>query len=143
MYKEVNPAIFTIVTFPFLFGVMFGDVMHGSLLTIFSIYLCLADKSPGTFAGNFASVRYLLLLMGIFATYCGIVYNDFTSIALQLFGPGCYETKPTGEDTSVGLPIDSDCIYPIGMDPIWFRSTGEITFMNSFKMKTSVIYGVA
>ncbi len=32
LYKEINPAYFTIVSFPFLFGVMFGDVGHGSFL---------------------------------------------------------------------------------------------------------------
>lgn len=51
MYKEVNPAIFTIVTFPFLFGVMFGDIMHGSMLLIFAIILCFSERKPNTIMG--------------------------------------------------------------------------------------------
>lgn len=38
-YKEINPAIFTTVTFPFLFGLMFGDIGHGSCLFIFATML--------------------------------------------------------------------------------------------------------
>lgn len=38
-YKEINPGTFTIVTFPFLFGVMFGDMAHGGLLFLFGLYL--------------------------------------------------------------------------------------------------------
>ena len=33
-YQEMNPAVFTVVTFPFLFGVMFGDIGHGFMMTM-------------------------------------------------------------------------------------------------------------
>lgn len=31
-YQEINPAAFYVATFPFLFGVMFGDLAHGSII---------------------------------------------------------------------------------------------------------------
>lgn len=41
-YKEVNPGLFTNISFPFLFGVMFGDVFAGSLLLSAGVYFCFA-----------------------------------------------------------------------------------------------------
>ena len=43
-YREVNPGLFTIITFPFLFAVMFGDFGHGFLLTLAGLYLILNEK---------------------------------------------------------------------------------------------------
>ena len=39
-YKEINPTVFNMVTFPFLFGIMFGDIGHGLLLFMLGVYLC-------------------------------------------------------------------------------------------------------
>lgn len=52
-FGEMNPAVFAIVSFPFLFGVMFGDIGHGGALLAFAVILCLfADqlKSSPSFA---------------------------------------------------------------------------------------------
>ena len=140
-FKEVNPALFTIATFPFLFGVMFGDVMHGTMLFVIASILCFVDRKPGTVAGGLGKIRYLLLLMGFFSTFCGFIYNDFSSIPLETFGKSCYKKPEVVEKGAIPVR-DADCMYPIGVDPMWYRSVNELTFMNSLKMKIAVILGV-
>ena len=46
-YGEVNPGLYTIITFPFLFAVMFGDFGHGLLMSLFAIYITLNEKKLG------------------------------------------------------------------------------------------------
>lgn len=100
-YKEVNPTTFNMVTFPFLFGIMFGDIGHGFLLFLFGAYLCLAsnsllhsNKGNGMILG-LVKARYMFLLMGFFATYSGFIYNDMMAMPLNLFG-SCYDTIEDG-----------------------------------------------
>jgi V-type H+-transporting ATPase subunit a len=139
-YQEINPAYFNVVTFPFLFGVMFGDIGHGFLFLLFGCYLCLFNNSLAlekqSMLKAFLPFRYILLLMGLFAFYCGWIYNDFISIPLPLFG-SCYDNL--NDTTTKRQP---NCVYPFGIDPKWYVATNELTFINSMKMKLSVILGV-
>lgn len=89
-YQEMNPAVFTVVTFPFLFGVMFGDIGHGFMMTMAAALLCIYEGKLAKFANDemFGTVyhgRYCLLLMGIFAIYAGFIYNELFSVPLELF----------------------------------------------------------
>lgn len=155
MYKEINPAVFAIVTFPFLFGVMFGDVGHGSIWLIIGILLCLFNdflKKTGMAAAG--QLRYLLLLMGFFAFYNGFIYNEFFAIPLEIFG-SCYSEEPTVvtntqnnahpgqfDPKEIGYLREKDCVYTFGVDPRWFQSDQMLAFTNNLKMKVSVIIAI-
>lgn len=126
--------------FPFLFGVMFGDIGHGGLLLIFGIYINLNYEKLKNVAElkEIMELRFLIFMMGFFATYCGLIYNDFFSIPFNLFGT-CWET-----DHHTGLQVMTEgCIYPFGLDPKWYIARNELNFFNSYKMKLAVIIGVA
>jgi len=153
-YREANPALFTAATFPFLFGVMYGDVGHGLFLFTVGLALVLNEKnaegkkmdelSEGMHIG-----RYMLFMMGFFAVYAGMIYNDCFSLGLNFFGSRwAFEGQDYGsvEEGAVAQPTapygSDESVYPFGLDPIWHVSTNELLFFNSFKMKLSVIFGI-
>jgi len=149
-YKEANPALFTAVTFPFLFGIMYGDIGHGSALALGGAYLCASyvdDPKRGEMMEGIYQARYMILMMGCFAVYAGLLYNDLFSLPLTLF-TSAYKW-PNGEETEEEEPAelkckygDSGCVYAFGVDPAWHISGNELLFFNSMKMKMSVILGI-
>ncbi|KAK3919670.1 V-type proton ATPase 116 kDa subunit a1 [Frankliniella fusca] len=154
-YREVNPAPYAIITFPFLFAVMFGDLGHGLIMFLFALYMVLkekplqAKKTDNEIWNIFFGGRYCLLLMGLFSIYTGIIYNDVFSKSLNIFGS--HWKNDFGKDllmTHKDMTIDpkdsySGTPYPVGLDPIWQIASNKIVFLNAFKMKVSIILGVA
>mmetsp|Transcript_20390 Transcript_20390/g.40099 ORF Transcript_20390/g.40099 Transcript_20390/m.40099 type:complete len:874 (-) Transcript_20390:168-2789(-) len=147
-YHEANPALTTVITFPFFFGVMFGDIGHGVLLLIFACYIVFKEKEFGKMVGQneLADMvfggRYILILMGLFATYCGFIYNDWFAMGLRLWpSKWIEETSATGSETIHFTP-NPDWTYPFGVDPTWHRAENDLLFFNSLKMKMAVIFGV-
>jgi V-type H+-transporting ATPase subunit a len=57
--------------------------------------------------------------MGIFSIYCGLIYNDFLSMNLNLF-KSCYNLE--GAASGEVIRKDESCIYPFGLDPVWGRA---------------------
>eukprot|EP00951_Prasinocladus_malaysianus_P032622 scaffold318591_cov49-Prasinocladus_malaysianus.AAC.1 len=113
--------------------------------------------------------RYVIFFMGLFSLFCGIIYNEAFSIPMSIFGFSkftcaydteeailawelakigngtCIESLPGTErylHTTVWKMPPGSAPYPFGIDPIWHGKTTELTFLNSYKMKMSIIVGV-
>ncbi|KAM5565028.1 V-type proton ATPase subunit a3-like [Rosa sericea] len=148
-YREANPGVYTIVTFPFLFAVMFGDWGHGICLLLATLYFIIRERKFSsqklgdiiemTFGG-----RYVIFMMALFSIYTGLIYNEFFSVPFEIFGPSAYGCRdPSCRDaTTAGLTKVRDT-YPFGVDPKWHGSRSELPFLNSLKMKMSILLGVA
>lgn len=154
-YREVNPAPYTIITFPFLFSVMFGDFGHGIIMALFGGWMVMrekplaAKKSDSEIWNIFFGGRYIIFLMGLFSMYTGLIYNDIFSKSLNIFGSywvNNFDSKTLLSNKFLTLnPNSSDYLqhpYPFGMDPVWQVADNKIVFLNSYKMKISIIFGV-
>ncbi|CEL54550.1 V-type H+-transporting ATPase subunit I [Rhizoctonia solani AG-1 IB] len=140
-YQEVNPGLFTVITFPFLFAVMFGDLGHGFIAFAAALAMILFEKKLlrvdlGEIIGTFFYGRYIIILMGIFSMFTGLIYNDIFSKSMHFWHSGWdwhqgdTEARPNGH------------VYPIGLDPGWHGAENALVFTNSYKMKMSIILGV-
>ncbi|TYH85904.1 hypothetical protein ES332_D01G005000v1 [Gossypium tomentosum] len=148
-YQEANPGVYTIVTFPFLFAVMFGDWGHGICLLLATLFFIIREKKLSsqklgditemTFGG-----RYVIMMMSLFSIYTGFIYNECFSVAFDLFAPSAYACRDLScrDADSIGLIKVRDT-YPFGVDPAWHGTRSELPFLNSLKMKMSILLGVA
>ncbi|CAA6656874.1 unnamed protein product [Spirodela intermedia] len=144
-YQEANPGVYTVITFPFLFAVMFGDwatafacywdhwCLYCERIDLDLRYISSALTLPrlGSFMEMAFGGRYVLLLMSLFSIYCGLIYNEFFSRSFQIFGSSAYKCREPNLRP-----------YRFGVDPRWRGSRTELPFLNSLKMKMSILFGV-
>ncbi|ORD99586.1 VHAA2 [Hepatospora eriocheir] len=124
-YKEINPAIFLVFTFPFMFGSMFGDIFHGLILLFVSLFMIKNFDKLNNNCGVLQILlegRFIILLCSFGAIWFGLLYTDFASLSFSLFN-------------------STTSNYPIGINPIWHHSANSMAFTNNLKMKLSLIIG--
>jgi len=136
---------------------MFGDLGHGFLLLLVALFLIKMENSwlkklPTDLLEIPFGGRYVILLMSMFAMYCGALYNEFFSQPIN-FGSawqidyGWY-TNATGTYSWPNNTFSTErdpakrWSYAFGVDPVWKGATDELLFYNSVKMKMAVIVGV-
>ncbi|KAK3320771.1 vacuolar ATP synthase 98 kDa subunit [Cercophora scortea] len=148
-YQEVNPAIPVIVTFPFLFAVMFGDFGHALIMLSAALAMIYWEKplKKVTFE-LFAMVyygRYIALVMAVFSVFTGLIYNDVFSKSMTLFDSQWEWVVPEGfeKGTLVARLKSENYRYPFGLDWRWHGTENDLLFSNSYKMKMSIILGWA
>ncbi|WQF81979.1 hypothetical protein CDEST_06993 [Colletotrichum destructivum] len=149
-YQEVNPALPVIVTFPFLFAVMFGDFGHAVIMVSAALAMIYWEKplKKVTFE-LFAMLyygRYIALVMGVFSLFTGLIYNDVFSKSLTLFDSAWKWDVPEGYkvgQTLTGKLNDHGYRYPFGLDWRWHETDNDLLFSNSYKMKMSIVLGWA
>lgn len=137
-YREVNPGPFAVVQFPFLFGIMFGDIGHGFLLGLFGYLLIRNADKMSKIKDDMVVMcyggRYVILLNGICGVFVGTLYNEIFGIPTELQGPSAWS-----EETQ---SLDPDNMVFWGVDAAWHKAANKITYFNSIKMKISIVVGV-
>jgi len=83
--------------------------------------------------------RYIALMMGAFSIYTGLIYNDMFSKPLALFKSGW--EWPDNFEVGQTVTATQVAVYPLGIDYAWHLAENQLLFLNSYKMKMSVVLG--
>ena len=95
-YSEIDPTPFLAFTFPFLFGLMFGDIGHGMILIISGILggIIFRKRNVGKFS-------WIIFYCGIGAALGGLLYGEFF-----------------GTETFFGMPLQPILLYVPFLGPV-------------------------
>ncbi len=73
-YSEIDPTPFLFITFPLLFGIMFGDIGHGLILVISGLVGGILFRKRG---GDLTNFCWVIFWCGWWAVLGGVLYGEF------------------------------------------------------------------
>ena len=79
-YYELDPSSIMLVTFPIIFGMMFGDVIHGLILLLGGLYLLHLKRRGvrvGELFGYFVEGSPLIIMCGLSGMVFGFLYGEY------------------------------------------------------------------
>lgn len=123
-YGEANPAPFAMITFPFFFGMMFGDYGHGSLIFILGLVLTMfSNQLKNTGAAGVLPFRYFMLALGMSSMYNGLLYNEFFALPNDWFGT-CFNVTVRADlnDADTTSIYGTNFVYPPNMPNYVFNA---------------------
>ena len=93
-YSEIDPTPFLAITFPLLFGLMFGDIGHGLVLVIAGLIggIKYREKKKGT---DFLNFCWIIFYCGWGAILGGILYGEFFGMHdIEIAGTVIFHLEP-------------------------------------------------
>jgi len=145
-YDELNGGAFYAM-YPFIFAIMFGDMGHAIFYLLITLAIFVMEpikRRQGRVESMWETVfkfKWLLFFASICSFYCGFIYDDCFGLPIYFFKSRWIKNSTTIGNLNV-WDRDGYKVYPFGIDPEWMNKDNELIFLNSFKMKLSIVMGM-
>ncbi|MFX1567766.1 MAG: V-type ATPase 116kDa subunit family protein [Promethearchaeota archaeon] len=91
-YSEIDPTPIIAITFPILFGLMFGDIGHGLVLIISGLIGALVYRKRG---GDIVNFSWIIFFCGWASFFVGFLYGEFFGLhEIEIFGNVLWHLEP-------------------------------------------------
>jgi len=106
-YSEIDPTPIIAITFPILFGLMFGDIGHGLVLIISGLIGGLVLRKRGK---DVVNLSWIIFFCGWAAFFVGFLYGEFFgNHEIEIFGTVYLHLEP------ITIPLLNITLYnPLG-----------------------------
>lgn len=131
---------------------MFGDIGHGIINCVCGLLMIIFQKKLSKIHNDMFELiffgRYIIFLMSLFSIFTGVMYNDTFALGFDLWGTkySWKEDLETGVYHAIYKNMEDpkvSPVYPFGIDPFWHWASNSMVFLNSYKMKLSVVIGIS